>query len=886
MTNRRLIRITSPGWIGVALLGAAGCVSQGNDPDELQAILSDGELTQLTRGALLPPAMDGGTTPIPPAGIGGAPGGGVGGRMAFDGGAGGNVFDGGGPVIDGGGMGVGGSRPTMDGGFPSPFPLGRWSFDDCNAQRTELFDSSGSGHTAFRSVDVACAAGKEGQAVAIADRADIVYVPDQPDFAFGGGVTVAGWFNPSALGGVRTLFRKRDVGTSSFALVANGNRYQFVINLGRGRAAAVSAPATARVFTHVAGTYDGAMLRLYLNGVEAAQQAVTGAIDPGEGPVLIGNDGFQRRFDGSIDNAFLDRRAATADEVLALTCLRGAPSVVGTPAVSAPTPANTPASFDIAISSGSTPACGIESFFFNANLFVPGISVQPTFNIVSVPAGGTAHLTLTAIASDDVDPGTFTIPFSVFSNTRGMPGPVPLPGPVPQSASGSVDFVVAPGTGCRVVTSRELMIKHVSVVDDPLRTSFDATSSDPRNAAWTFKHLVENMAPTPAEAPAMVEALFRSFLTPQQVNGFTQNPRPGFQNVLDVWPRTADGALDLAKPPLLLLAIVDRFDLRNLANGDAGEGRFVFGFTPFGFPSQATIIFEYKLPAATADDVMGWASAWHALGTHPFPSEEYNAALQAITDRFTARGARPDHPNGNAINAVRTNEIDFGDNGVWELREFTLSAQTGTLVPATVKLTPDIGFNGSQTLADFVNANEAAIIAETHDVPEQFQGAPFLGGAVFNNLGPWFAAGIKNNEARHHFSLNTCNGCHSAAETGTFFLQINPRFPGNEASLSGFLTGITVGDPISGQPRTFNDLGRRNTDLRRIVCGDEPPPPPPPPPGRDGGMPVPGPDAGGPLPPPTRDAGTGPAPQSSTARVTPPAPTTGTTLERGISRVH
>src|SRR5205085_2367025 len=120
----------------------------------------------------------------------------------------------------------------------------------------------------------------------------------------------------------------------------------------------------------------------------------------------------------------------------------------------------------------------------SANLFVRGISVQPNFNLVSVPAGGTTHLTLTAVASDDVDPGTFTIPFSVFSNTRPIPAPGPMPVPAPAGplfASGSVDFVVAPGTGCRVVTSRELMIKHVSVVDDPQRTSFDPSSNDPRN---------------------------------------------------------------------------------------------------------------------------------------------------------------------------------------------------------------------------------------------------------------------------------------------------------------------------------------------------------------------------------------------------------------------
>jgi hypothetical protein len=35
---------------------------------------------------------------------------------------------------------------------------------------------------------------------------------------------------------------------------------------------------------------------------------------------------------------------------------------------------------------------------------------------------------------------------------------------------------------------------------------------------------------------------------------------------------------------------------------------------PSGTPLQATIILEYKLPAATDQDVLGWAQAFHALG--------------------------------------------------------------------------------------------------------------------------------------------------------------------------------------------------------------------------------------------------------------------------------
>ena len=38
--------------------------------------------------------------------------------------------------------------------------------------------------------------------------------------------------------------------------------------------------------------------------------------------------------------------------------------------------------------------------------------------------------------------------------------------------------------------------------------------------------------------------------------------------------------------------------------------------------------------------------------------------------------------------------------------------------------------------------------------------------------------------------------------------------------MSGFLSGITINDPATGQSRTLNDLGRRNADLKAVVCTD------------------------------------------------------------------
>lgn len=111
-------------------------------------------------------------------------------------------------------------------------------------------------------------------------------------------------------------------------------------------------------------------------------------------------------------------------------------------------------------------------------------------------------------------------------------------------------------------------------------------------------------------------------------------------------------------------------------------------------------------------------------------------------------------------------------------------------------------------------------------------GAPLQGGAVFgppNNqgatgpLGFWKASGIRNNDARQKFSVNTCNGCHNLAETGTgavhmFRRKMRATKAAPAALVSGFLSGISLPDPASGVRRTFPDLARRSAKLAAMVC--------------------------------------------------------------------
>ena len=435
--------------------------------------------------------------------------------------------------------------------------------------------------------------------------------------------------------------------------------------------------------------------------------------------------------------------------------------------------------------------------------------MSPSFGNAFVPAASTAHLSFAASASLDIEQfGTSQI----FVNAQLFSSNF-------ESFNQIVNFsVLDNSTPCTIRPRRELAIRDVSVVDDPVRTG--------PGGAWTFGKLMENMAPTPADAPAMVEAMLSSFLSQQTVNSFTLPPRTGVQQVLDSM-RGPDGKLDLSRQAFRLLAIVNRIDLHDVSASTAGEGRFVFGFAPFGQTLQATLIIEYNIPAASQAEIVELANAWHALRALPFPSEEYNAALQAVTERFTARNAAPGRTNGSALGQIRTNDF-FALGFAWEFREFHLDATSGMLVPAPVAQTPDRSFNFSDRLGRFVLANEPAIFTEKHAVPLMFEGAPFQGGNVdASDFFTWQVPGVSP-ETRHRFARNTCNGCHTLSETGGAEFQVRPRFPFQESQLSGFLLGADVTDFEAGVIRHFNELGRRGRILHDLVCPEEMLPPPPP----------------------------------------------------------
>jgi hypothetical protein len=783
-------------------------------------------------------------------------------------------------IGDAGDAGDGGGIVSLpDGGFAGSF--GQWHFDDCSPQSHFLVDSSGGGATAQQALNAACVPGIQGLGVQFRSAKDVVQVPDEPQFTVASTVAVAAWVHPNTVSGDQPIVLKRANNKTSFSLGIHKGNIEMSVVLSDGTTVISQGPITAGTWSHVAGLYDGTFLFLFINGQQFGQVYAGSTLRDVFAPIRIGATSQSQYFDGIIDEVFVTTQSISKNDLTSLSCLSHPSTIAVNPPTSPPVPFDTTFAYSISVTDNDVGFCQPTSYdVFGNGQLDPGITANfSPFFVSNVNPGGTASFQANVTGSDEADPGPHVVPFGVVSFGQSF-----------EFLPGQLTFVLAQPTGCFVSTRHELMITDPSVVDDPVRTFGvtdppfggtdggvffeDATTgsgsssggpissppivspsgaasgpippppppaaeagadgsptSSPSLGVWTFGHLLRELAPTPADAPALAEKLFDHWLTDQTVNGFTVAARPAIQQVLlDVWPRTPDGALDLDRAPLRLQAIVNRTDLRNLAAGSAGEGRFVFAVNGPGFPQQFTVILEYNLPASTPPDAATWASLWHGLSSHPFPSEEYNAALEALTRRFSDRGSSPGSINGSALVNLRTNEIALSNVGRWELREFNLSPTTGFFDEATIKETPDLSFNGTQTFSDFVNQNAAAIMSEVpgannSTVPTQFEGSPFLAGSVFNDLVVWSGPGIANDDARFHASLNTCNGCHGP-EVNTTFLQITPRSPGGEATLSPFLTGTTVTDS-AGQTRTVNDLARRRTDFTGIVCGPSDGGPPP-----------------------------------------------------------
>lgn len=231
----------------------------------------------------------------------------------------------------------------------------------------------------------------------------------------------------------------------------------------------------------------------------------------------------------------------------------------------------------------------------------------------------------------------------------------------------------------------------------------------------------------------------------------------------------ASRVLRLEDAPLRLVAVANRTDLSVMPDrsADGGEGRLIFALTDGAADSRGapalpvTVALEYGQQGSAKD----WASRWHALGA--LPDAAFPGALAALVGTFVDAGA---------IAQVRTGDAATGP---LVLHEFHL--ETGALVAARVRDTPDWNVVSEDDIRTFCSANGDAIENGTFVLPEPWLAAS----APIDAQPPSYLTGIPHHDA---FLGGTCAGCHSKADRG---FQIDPLATG-AARLSRFLVDPTA----------------------------------------------------------------------------------------------
>jgi hypothetical protein len=180
----------------------------------------------------------------------------------------------------------------------APPPVGWWQFDEGTG--TTAADASGNGHTGTFQGGVTWDQGRFGSAVRINGTDGVVTVPDGPGLDPTTAISITAWiFADSWDGGNRRILQKGD-SDNQYRLLEENNVFKFDLS-GVANGTLTTDLPSAGVWHFIAATYDGTMMKIYVDGVVVAQQRASGAIATTTNNLNIGS----KTPGGTLGNHFL-----------------------------------------------------------------------------------------------------------------------------------------------------------------------------------------------------------------------------------------------------------------------------------------------------------------------------------------------------------------------------------------------------------------------------------------------------------------------------------------------------------------------------------------------------------------------------------------------------
>lgn len=211
---------------------------------------------------------------------------------------------------------------------PYPFGLvGYWRFDEGSG--AIAFDSSINNNHGILVNGPLWVDGKYGKALEFDGASNYVKVEDSSSLHMTDAVTVMAWTRVDGATGDYQIICARWYGYGGEAILSfvlefrpDGNTPWFRVRTTSNDQAAISNRSIAYgEWAHIAGTYDGNIVRIYVDGALVGSTSLSGPINLGVQPIVIGahsSAGDRNFFKGAIDNVMVYNRALTAEEVQAV----------------------------------------------------------------------------------------------------------------------------------------------------------------------------------------------------------------------------------------------------------------------------------------------------------------------------------------------------------------------------------------------------------------------------------------------------------------------------------------------------------------------------------------------------------------------------------------
>ncbi len=193
--------------------------------------------------------------------------------------------------------------------------VGQWTFDD--VQGTTVSDSSG--YEIHGTINGATLVdGKVGKALSF-DGNDSITIPHRAILNPQTALTVEALANPSGAEAYQCILTKSSYPEADYRLLrGDKNNVGIAIKIGENISSLYSDKDTLPVgeWTHIAATYDGNSIKLFINGVQSGSMEISGQISAQEQPLMIGASFEDAYFTGMIDEISIYNTALTAKEIL------------------------------------------------------------------------------------------------------------------------------------------------------------------------------------------------------------------------------------------------------------------------------------------------------------------------------------------------------------------------------------------------------------------------------------------------------------------------------------------------------------------------------------------------------------------------------------------